>query len=97
MDARGGSSLAVGTQRVELELCRVGTQATGLATEAARHPLRVDTQGLDTGQHQHSRGLGADDMLVTKAGLWIASDNEGHSQTCGFVSGLSGICFLPYG
>ena len=33
-------------------------------------------------------------MLLTSAGLWIASDNEG-SQTCGFVSKLSGICFLP--
>lgn len=49
------------------------------------------------GYYYHSRGLGADDMLVTSAGLWIASDNEGHSQSCGFVSGLSGICFLAYG
>jgi hypothetical protein len=49
------------------------------------------------GYYERSRGLGADDMLLTQAGLWIASDNEGHSQTCGFVSGLSGICFLPYG
>ena len=48
------------------------------------------------GYYERSRGLGADDMLLTKAGLWIASDNDGHSQTCGFVSGLSGICFLPY-
>jgi hypothetical protein len=49
------------------------------------------------GYYERSRGIGADDMLLTNAGLWIASDNEGHSQTCGFVSGLSGICFLPYG
>jgi hypothetical protein len=48
------------------------------------------------GYYERSRGVGADDMLVTKAGLWIASDNEGNSQTCGFVSKLSGICFLPY-
>jgi hypothetical protein len=48
------------------------------------------------GYYERSRGLGADDMLLTSAGLWIASDNFGHSQTCGFVSGLSGICFLPY-
>jgi hypothetical protein len=46
--------------------------------------------------YERSRGIGADDMLLTSAGLWIASDNEGKSQTCGFVSGLSGICFLPY-
>lgn len=48
------------------------------------------------GYYERSRGIGADDMLLTKAGLWIASDNEGNSQTCGFVSKLSGICFLPY-
>ena len=48
------------------------------------------------GYYERSRWVGADDMLVTKAGLWIASDNEGNSQTCGFVSKLSGICFLPY-
>ncbi len=33
-----------------------------------------------------SRGLGADDMLVTSAGLWIASDNFGGSQYCGRTS-----------
>ena len=48
------------------------------------------------GYYERSRGIGADDMLLTSAGLWIASDNEGNSQTCGYVSGLSGICFLPY-
>jgi hypothetical protein len=48
------------------------------------------------GYYERSRGLGADDMLVTSAGLWIASDNFGRSQTCGFVPKLSGICFLPY-
>jgi hypothetical protein len=51
----------------------------------------------NAGYYEHSRGLGADDMLLTSAGLWIASDNEGRSQACGFVPGLSGICFLPYG
>ncbi len=43
-----------------------------------------------------SRGLGADDLLVTPAGLWIASDNFDGSQMCGKVSGLAGLCFLPY-
>ena len=43
-----------------------------------------------------SRGLGADDMLVTSAGLWIASDNDAGSQACGGVNGLAGLCFLPY-
>jgi hypothetical protein len=43
-----------------------------------------------------SRGLGADDLLLTSAGLWIASDNFRGSQMCGKVNNLSGICFLPY-
>jgi hypothetical protein len=49
-----------------------------------------------SGYYERSRGVGADDMLLTRAGLWIASDNFGKSESCGFVSGLSGICFLPY-
>jgi hypothetical protein len=43
-----------------------------------------------------ARGLGADDMLLTPAGLWIASDDYDDSQTCGGVSNLAGICFLRY-
>jgi hypothetical protein len=42
------------------------------------------------------RGLGADDMLVTGAGLWVASDNAFGTDKCGGVSGHAGICFLPY-
>jgi hypothetical protein len=38
----------------------------------------------------------ATDMLVTGAGLWIASSNRYGSDSCGRVSGLAGICFLPY-
>jgi len=38
----------------------------------------------------------ADDMLITSAGLWIASTNRFGSNVCDGVSGLSGICFLPY-
>jgi hypothetical protein len=48
------------------------------------------------GYYSRARGLGADDMLITSAGLWIASDNFDGSQTCGGVSGLAGICLLPY-
>jgi hypothetical protein len=43
-----------------------------------------------------SRGLGADDLLVTTKGLWIASDNTGGSSQCGGRGGHAGICFLPY-
>jgi hypothetical protein len=53
--------------------------------------------------YTRSRGRGADDALVTSAGLWIASDNGDvkngalqPSQVCNGVSGHAGICFLPY-
>jgi len=49
-----------------------------------------------TSLYSRARGLGADDMLVTSGGLWIASDNLDDSASCGGVSGHSGICFLPY-
>jgi hypothetical protein len=42
------------------------------------------------------RGLGADDMELTSAGLWIASDNLDNTNQCGGRSGHAGICFLPY-
>ncbi len=42
-----------------------------------------------------SRGFGADDMILSRTGLWIASDNYKSSQYCGGVPGHSGICFLP--
>ncbi len=49
------------------------------------------------GLYSRDRGFGADDMLVTSAGLWIASDNFDGADSCGGVSGLAGICFLRYG
>ncbi|MGB9377884.1 MAG: VCBS repeat-containing protein [Mycobacteriales bacterium] len=42
------------------------------------------------------RGIGADDMVITGAGLWIASDNLQNTQSCAGVNGHAGICFLPY-
>jgi hypothetical protein len=38
----------------------------------------------------------ADDMLVTSAGLWIASTNRYGSDSCGGVGGHAGLCFLSY-
>ena len=52
--------------------------------------------GQGTAAVHPGRGLGADDMLVTSAGLWIASDNSQGSQMCGGVDGLAGLCLLPY-
>jgi hypothetical protein len=54
------------------------------------------TTGLLTFNPTRDRGLGADDMLVTSAGLWIASDNLDGSQMCGGVQNLAGLCLLPY-
>jgi hypothetical protein len=54
------------------------------------------TTGALTFNPTRARGLGADDMLITNAGLWIASDNFDDSQMCGGVQGLAGICLLPY-
>lgn len=57
--------------------------------------LYLDPTGT-VGYYSRARGLGADDMLATSAGLWIASDNLDGSQTCGSATNLAGICFLPY-
>jgi hypothetical protein len=70
--------------------------------------LRLNAAGTG-GLYTRSRGLGADDMLATSAGLWIASDNGlwappasggapvwQSSQMCGGSHGLAGLCFLPY-
>lgn len=43
-----------------------------------------------------ARGDGADDMLLTSAGLWIASDSAFESTTCAHATAHTGICFLPY-
>ena len=52
-----------------------------------------------TGAHQpgpnRGRGIGAQDLLRTPAGLWIASDNQANTSTCAGVSNRRGICFLP--
>ena len=57
--------------------------------------LMLDSAGT-AGYYSRDRGLGADDMLVTSAGLWIGSDNYDGSNMCGGVANLAGICFLPY-
>jgi hypothetical protein len=54
----------------------------------------VETSG-GTPQYSMSRA-NADDMLITSAGLWIASTNRFGSNVCDRVGGHAGICFLPY-
>ena len=43
-------------------------------------------------------GVGGDDLHLTSAGLWVASDNfsTGAQQQCGHQPNHGGICFLPY-
>ena len=73
-----------------------GYNAQGMeGLDPANGALYVNPAG-SAGYYSRARGLGADDMLVTSAGLWIASDNYNGSAACGGVSGLAGICFLPY-
>jgi hypothetical protein len=48
------------------------------------------------GLYSRVRGHGADDVLLTSSGLWIASDNFADSDSCSGVTGHAGICFLPY-
>ena len=56
----------------------------------------LTNSGGTAGLYSRDRGLGADQIYKTPAGIWIASDNQGGSDACGGVSGLAGICFLPY-
>ena len=65
----------------------------GLAPSTGNVMLNpVGTAGL----YSRGRGLGSDDMLITSAGLWIASDNYQGTQMCGGAMGLAGLCLLPY-
>jgi hypothetical protein len=54
------------------------------------------SDGSVTFDPTRGRGLGADDMLRTSAGLWIASDNAAGGGGCGGQPGYFGICLLPY-
>jgi hypothetical protein len=56
----------------------------------------LENSSRTAGLYSRGRGLGADGMLITGTGLWIASDNFEGTDTCGGVSGHAGICFLPY-
>ena len=53
------------------------------------------TSGARQAGATRGRGLGAVDLLRTSAGLWIGSDNQANTSTCGGSSQRMGICFLP--
>ena len=58
--------------------------------------------GYYVNKYNKGRGIGATDMVITPAGLWIASDNAQNVDSCGKTStgsvahGRAGLCFLPY-
>jgi hypothetical protein len=60
--------------------------------------INPDTGKARSWNPTHSRGRGVDQLLVTKAGLWVASDTftDGSAQQCGGVNHHGGICFFPY-
>jgi hypothetical protein len=53
------------------------------------------TDGARQAGATRGRGLGAADLLRTSAGLWVASDNQANTSSCGGSSQRMGICFLP--
>ena len=67
---------------------------TGARAQSGLGEITPSTGLSQTGPNR-GRGLGAADMLRTPAGLWIASDNQANTASCGTASGRMGICFLP--
>ena len=67
----------------------------GLAPGPSGGSLILNSGGT-AGLYSRSRGHGADDMLLTSGGLWIASDNFGGGISCGGQPGFAGLCYLPY-
>jgi hypothetical protein len=110
--ADSGAAYFAGHERYSMNPTTCDTIGTGALAAPGMEGLTPGTGSLllnasGGARYTRSRGLGADDMLVTSAGLWIGSDNGNYatvngkqvwqgSQTCGGVSGLAGICFLPY-
>jgi hypothetical protein len=71
-----------------------GSAGTGAVDAPGMAGLSPATGRL-TFNPTRGRGVGADDMLRTPAGLWIASDNGSGAEQCGGVDGHAGLCFLP--
>jgi hypothetical protein len=74
--------------------CDYGSGGPGLVAQPGLAEFDPVTGNHQPGPNRH-RGVGAEDLLRTSAGLWIASDNLGNSQMCAGVWGRMGICFLP--
>ncbi len=70
--------------------------APGLGGFSPSNGALITNSSGTAGLYSRSRGRGADDLLVTGAGLWVASDNFGGGTSCGGTPGFAGICFLSY-
>ncbi|MDQ6687913.1 MAG: hypothetical protein M3Z50_09980, partial [Actinomycetota bacterium] len=74
-----------------------GCDQPGLDSVVAPGMAGLDPNTGDIKWNPHrGRGLGADDMTLTPAGLWIASDNQANTSTCAQSWSRMGICFMPY-
>ncbi len=98
-DRIGGVGQGTDTARAGCKKAGLGSIVApglgGFTTGATGGSLLMNSAGV-AGLYSRSRGRGADAMLLTSAGLWVASDNFGGSTSCGGQAGYAGICFLPY-
>jgi hypothetical protein len=74
----------------------ISSPGMGGYTSGPKGGALITAPGRPAGEYSRGRGVGADDMLITRAGLWIASDNLDGTDTCGGIHGHAGICLLPY-
>ena len=74
--------------------CDFGSGGQGLVFQPGLGEFDPATGNYQPGPNR-GRGVGAEDLLRTSAGLWIASDNQANTNTCAGVFGRMGICFLP--
>ncbi|MEJ7706374.1 MAG: hypothetical protein WKF82_03260 [Nocardioidaceae bacterium] len=63
-----------------------GMSGLTLAGDSILDPGKVSPDGDLVNKYSKGRGLGADDMVITSAGLWIASDNAQNVDACGKTS-----------
>jgi hypothetical protein len=69
---------------------------TGAISRPGIGSLDPQTGATTSWNPTRSRGFGADDLILTPEGLWVASDNftDGRAQYCGHVGQKGGICLL---
>jgi hypothetical protein len=72
-------------------------KGTGAVSRPGIAALDATTGRATSWNPTRALGYGADDMLITGAGLWVASDNfrNGAAQQCGGLLKHGGICFFP--